>query len=54
MALGGLKVLAGIGVAVALAAFYGRPAFPDTASNHGLKTSVGLAFRFIDVVVSIK
>ncbi|XP_053396829.1 arylacetamide deacetylase-like [Mercenaria mercenaria] len=50
MALFIYKALLSIGVIVALAAFYARPVYPETASNRGLKTFNGLAFKFIGVL----
>ncbi|KAH3730004.1 arylacetamide deacetylase-like [Dreissena polymorpha] len=35
---------------VVLLAFYVRPRFPETASNRGTKTAVGLFFKFQDLV----
>ncbi|XP_045198934.2 carboxylesterase NlhH-like [Mercenaria mercenaria] len=44
------KSLLVVGVLVAFTAYYARPVFPATASNHGLKTFVGLSFKIIHIV----
>lgn len=42
-----LKFLVVTSVLVVFVAYYNRPVFPDTASNRGLKTMVGLGYKFI-------
>lgn len=53
MAWASFKLLVGVSVLVAFAAFYARPVFPDSASNHRLKTVVGLSSKFIGVLSTI-
>ncbi|XP_060562471.1 carboxylesterase NlhH-like [Ruditapes philippinarum] len=50
--MGVLKSLIVVGILVAVIAYYVRPVFPETASNHGLKTFVGLSFKFMQAASS--
>lgn len=47
------KVLLFGAVLVVALAYYARPVFPETASNHTLKTFVGLSFKVIQLVSSL-
>lgn len=50
--MGFIRVAVTFAVLFGFLAIYARPRFPDYASNHGLKTTVGLGVKLIHVTVS--
>jgi len=50
--MGFIRAAVTFAILFALLAFYARPRFPDSATNHGLKTVVGLGVKLIHVTVS--
>ncbi|KAL4233398.1 Importin subunit alpha-3 [Mactra antiquata] len=45
-----IKGVFGFAVIVALVAYIARPRFPDSASNHGLKTALGLSMKLTNLI----